>query len=258
MPARALPALVLALAVPALALTSAAPAGAAPRTTACSSSKITAITTSSTAVSVGTKKTKSVDLWVTVQDACPSTDVQVTFSSPGKTRTFTADKVDRLRGSGLNGRSADVTYYTVGIDLEPKRLEPTDAGTWRTSAELRTEEGTTTTKGPDFTVRHATRTTFDASPEPLRKGKSLNLLGRLSQADWTTQKYVPKPHDELVVQWRPKSGGPFQDYSREAVDDGAYWGSTLTLSRSACFRGVYAGSETLAPTTSRTDCVTVK
>lgn len=258
MPARALPALVLALSVPALALAPTGSADAAPRSTACSSTKITSFTTSSTSISVGTKKTKSVDLWVTVSDACPSTDVTVTLTSPGKSRTFTADKVDRLHGSGLNGSVADVTYYTVGIDLEPKRLQASDAGTWHSSAELRTEDATTSTKGPDFTVRHATRTTFNASPEPLRKGKPLNLLGRLSQADWSTQKYVPKPHDELVVQWRPKSGGPFQDFSREAVDDGAYWGSTLTLSRSACFRGVYAGDETLAPTTSRTDCVTVK
>ena len=207
---------------------------------------------------MGTKKTRSVDLDVAVSDACASTKVVLTVSSPGKTRTFTADKTDQLKGWGLDGAAVDVTYYTVGIDLEPKRLEPTDAGTWRTSAELTTEDGSTTKQGPDFTVRHATRTTFDAKPDTVRKGGSVNLLGRLYRADWTTQKYVPKRHDELVLQWRPKGDSHFRDLTPLAVDDGAYWGSDFTLTGSGCFRGVYAGSTTLAPTTSRTDCVRVR
>jgi len=224
----------------------------------CASTKIMSITTSSDSISVGTKKTKGVDLDVAVSNACASTKVVLTVSSPGKTRTFTADRTDRLKGSGLNGSSVDVTYYTVGIDLEPKRLEPTDAGTWHTSAELTTEDGTATKQGPDLTVRHATRTTFDAKPDTVRKGRPVTLVGRLTQADWTTRKYVDKPHDELVLQWRPKGDSQFRDLTKLAVDDGGYWGTSLTLTGSGCFRGVYAGSETLAPVTSRTDCVRVK
>lgn len=247
----------LVLAAPMVALLGPSAASAAPSSSPCASTKIMSVTTSSPSVNVGTKKTRSLDVYVAVRGACSSSTVTVTLSSPGKTRSFTADLENRLKGWGLNGAAVDVTYYTVGIDLEPKRLQASDAGTWHTSAELTTELGATTTKGPDVLVRHATRTTFDASPEPVREGKQVNLVGRLSQADWSTQKYVPRPHDELTLQWRPH-GGAFQDLTPLAVDDGAYWGSSFTMTRSGCFRGAYAGDATTAPVTSRTDCVKVR
>lgn len=238
----------------------AVPAGAAPQTSEpCAATKIVSVTTSADDFSVGTTKTRPVDLYVAVQDACSSAKVSVTISSPGKTRTLVADKVNRVQGSGLNGAPVDLTYYTTGFDLVPKLLAATDAGSWRVVAHLDTDLGATDTPGPFFRVRHATRTTFDASPEPVKAGKGITLVGHLSEADWSTRKYVPHPHSTMTLEWRPADGPKaFQRVSPVAVDDGAAWGGLFTLTRSGCFRGVYAGDETTSPVTSHTDCVAVR
>jgi hypothetical protein len=154
------------------------------------------------------------------------------------------------------GSSNGVTTYETGLRISPGSLPNSEAGRWQSFISV---WGATTPNapGPDFSVVRASRLTTDASPEPVRKGKTITVRGSVRRANWQTLHYAGFGKQKVELQWRSPKG----TYHRVATVTSARDGSLkakITAKRDGCFRFVLTGSASTARGTSKGDCVDVR
>ncbi len=98
--------------------------------------------------------------------------------------------------------------------------------------------------------------TFDATPEPVRKGKSIKVSATLSTADWSTGTWAGVDAD-VKVQF--KAAGENRYHTVKTVTaTGGELKTTVKAERSGSWRAVYSGSGTIAASTSGSDYVKVR
>jgi hypothetical protein len=99
---------------------------------------------------------------------------------------------------------------------------------------------------------------FNASPEPVRKGKPVTLKGRLLVANWDTGHYQAARVVSVKVQFRTPKG------SYRTVKSGVHTSSTgwvstkVTARQTGVWRLVYGGNTIAGPATTTGDAVKVK
>jgi hypothetical protein len=98
-------------------------------------------------------------------------------------------------------------------------------------------------------------TTFNASPEPRRKGQNLNITGQVSRANWDTGKYE-KFGVYVKLQFRGEKEESYHTV-RTVWDNGASASTTIKAVRSGYLRYYFPGDSLHAPSASRADYVKV-
>jgi hypothetical protein len=98
-------------------------------------------------------------------------------------------------------------------------------------------------------------TTFNASPEPRRKGQSIKVTGQVSRANWDTGRYQ-KVGAYVQLQFKGEREESFHTV-RTVWDDGASATTTIKAVRSGTLRYYYPGDGTHAPSASKGDFVKV-
>jgi hypothetical protein len=107
--------------------------------------------------------------------------------------------------------------------------------------------------------RNTTWGAFNASPEPVSKGKPIKITGTLRVASWSQMKYVPQKGSTVSVQFK-KAGTSTWSTVKKVVTSSTY--GTVSTSVNATYDGswrlYYPGSGTRGPATSITDYVDVR
>ena len=110
-----------------------------------------------------------------------------------------------------------------------------------------------------FTLRRQTTWqtgSFNASPEPVKKGANVTLRGRLLVASWDKDTYVPAGGRTVRVQFRTPTGAYSTVKTVTAGADG--WVTTTVPSTvTGVWRLSYAGSSTAGPAAAPGDTVQV-
>ena len=118
--------------------------------------------------------------------------------------------------------------------------------------ETRTDTFTTT-----FSLLRRTTwgATFNAGPEPRRKGQNLKITGQVSRANWDTGKYESFGA-YVKLQFKSDTEESYRSV-RTIWDNGASATTTVKVARSGSFRYYYPGDGEHAPSFSRADYVKV-
>ena len=141
----------------------------------------------------------------------------------------------------LTGLIPNTTYDAYVIPVNPSG----DG-----SAKHRTFSTLTKATPPPPAKRHATWRAFNASPEPVVKGKSITIKGRLL-ADGQPLKATVR------VQFRPSGAKTYTTIKKSTTRSDGWLSTTVGAVRSGVWRAVYSGSVTISSATSRTDNVKV-
>jgi hypothetical protein len=100
--------------------------------------------------------------------------------------------------------------------------------------------------------------TFNASPEPVRKGKPVTLKGRLVITDWDSGHYVPARVGSVKVQFRTSNGSYRTVKSGVRTDSRGWVNTRVTASQTGVWRLVYSGNTIAGPATTTGDAVKVR
>jgi hypothetical protein len=223
---------------------SAAPASAA----TCAPPKITHTEVRPGTVVLGTTKAKTLDVFADVANGCPVASVKVVYVIPGSTSpSFTMIAV---------AGNKDVTTYAGGLDLQPGDWGNSEAGTWKAKVTVRWSGAPFTATTTAKVVREA-RLTIDASPEPVAKGKTITVKGRLTRANWQTAKYAGYTQQQVQLQFKPTSGS-YAAVKTVTSGTGGALATSVKATRDGCYRFVFAGSSTTSKVTAAPDCVDVR
>jgi len=157
---------------------------------------------------------------------------------------------------GKVGTSNGVTTYDTGLRITPGDLPNSEAGTWSSYVSV-WGESQPNAAGPHFRILRTTGLTADASPEPVNRGTTITVRGKLTRANWETKTYQGYGQRAVELQWRSATG-TYQTVKTVTTDANGDLRTTVKASQDGCFRYVFKGSVTTAAKTSTADCVDVR
>ncbi|MGW7543876.1 hypothetical protein ACWGKQ_22590 [Streptomyces sp. NPDC054770] len=107
-------------------------------------------------------------------------------------------------------------------------------------------------------VQRAARLTADASPEPVAKGRTITVKGKLTRADWGSSSYKGYTGQKAVLQFRAADSKTYSNVKGITSGTGGALSTTVKASKSGYYRYVFAGTTTTAAATATGDYIKVK
>jgi hypothetical protein len=100
--------------------------------------------------------------------------------------------------------------------------------------------------------------TFNAAPEPVAKGASITLSGKLTRANWDTMKYSGYSGKRIRVQFRAPGESAFKNVDTAVTANGGKVSATVTAKKDGAWRLYWPGNTKTNAVASSADYVDVR
>ncbi|MFK4065863.1 DUF5707 domain-containing protein [Streptomyces sp. NPDC029674] len=214
---------------------------------------------------VGTSAKKTVKIAVTATDPSGIEDA-VAFLWHGT--SFDEEHIDgSMVPEAENGdcKAVDATTstctVTVVADPNVNIYSNILAGKWKVWTIAQGKDGDYVSKDSyptSVSVKRAAKLTTNASPEPIKKGKTLTVTGALTRANWETSKYAGYTKQDVKLQYKKKGATSYTTLKTVKSDTRGNLKTTVTASADGYYRYVFAGTSTTPSVTSTSDFVDVQ
>ncbi|MGW3292251.1 calcium-binding protein [Streptomyces sp. NPDC001002] len=147
------------------------------------------------------------------------------------------------------------------FDMEPGyNLINKVAGTWKIWAIAVGNDADSIQKdnAKSFKVLRATQLSVNAAPEPVKKGKTVTVTGKLTRASWDTGKNVAYGGQKVALQFRKKSSSTYSNVKGVTTTSTGALKTTTKATVDGYFRYSFAGSSTSPAVSATGDYVDVK
>ncbi|MFE2940209.1 DUF5707 domain-containing protein [Streptomyces sp. NPDC059255] len=211
---------------------------------------------------VGTTATKKVTVAITASHASGIADAG-TLLWIGKS----LDDDDAF-GFGQNednakckAASATTSTCTLTVTVDPLLLINTDATYWNVGAAVLAKDGSDAYNDKYTKIRfqRLSKLTVNASPEPVKKGKTLTATGKLSRANWETGTYKGYATQTVKLQFRKKDSKTYTDVKTvKTSGTGTLKTTTTKTTASGYWRWSFAGTASTPAVNATGDYVAVK
>ncbi|MFC8245255.1 DUF5707 domain-containing protein [Streptomyces chartreusis] len=217
---------------------------------------------SGTAVAVGTTYAKTFTVSVTASHATGIQDAYVDLW-----HGTDLDNIDGLLMANEEAATCTASSATTstckltitatpGSDLYMNAL----AGTWHVTAGALAGDGSIYWN--DFHTTHKvqrySKLTVNASPEPVKKGKTITVSGKLSRANWEDFKYHGYTNQSVKLQFRKKDSSTYTTLKTIKSNSTGELKTTVTASTDGYFRYSFAGTTTTPAVNATGDFVDVQ
>jgi hypothetical protein len=174
------------------------------------------------------------------------------------------------------GTTATTATCTGKIDVLPAEgdLLNSDAGTWKGAA-LAIDYNGQDPEGFDFDitqvgyadqgglgttlVQRRSQLTVNATPEPVKKGATITVTGKLTRADWENTKYVGIPSGQTVkLQFRKAGSSTYTDVKSITTTSGGALKTYVKAGVDGYYRFSYAGITSTVASVAAGDYVDVQ
>ncbi|MFI7408538.1 calcium-binding protein [Streptomyces sp. NPDC049627] len=109
-----------------------------------------------------------------------------------------------------------------------------------------------------FKVQRASKLTVNASPEPVKKGKTITVTGKLSRANWEDNLYHGYANQPVKLQFRKKGSSTYTTVKTIKTNSTGNLKTTVTASTDGYFRYSFAGTATTPAVNAAGDFVDVQ
>ncbi|WP_060905883.1 hypothetical protein [Streptomyces scabiei] len=107
-------------------------------------------------------------------------------------------------------------------------------------------------------IKRAAELTANASPEPVRKGKTITVTGKLSRANWTTGKYAGYATQPVQLQFRKRGSSTYTTLKTVKTSSTGALSTTTRAGSDGYYRFVFAGTTTTGSAKATGDFVDVR
>ncbi|CAM5530194.1 DUF5707 domain-containing protein [Streptomyces fumanus] len=158
------------------------------------------------------------------------------------------------------GATTGTCKVTVVADPKTNVYANILAGTWKVWAGAMGNDGDYVIKEAYKTakVQRASKLTVNASPEPVKKGKTLTVTGKLSRANWDDLAYHGYSGQSVKLQYRKKSADSYTTVKTIKTDSKGNLKTTVKASADGYYRFAFAGTTTTSAVNASGDFVDVK
>lgn len=159
--------------------------------------------------------------------------------------------------------SATTATCKGAIDVYPAygELFNSDAGSWKAGGlalNFATEEFADQGALGSTLVQRYSRLTVNASPEPVKKGKTITVTGKLSRANWEDNKYHGYTNQPVKLQFRKKGSSTYTTLKTLKTNSTGNLSTTVKASTDGYFRYSFAGTSTTPAVNATGDFVDVR
>ncbi|MFE3941169.1 calcium-binding protein [Streptomyces sp. NPDC059118] len=109
-----------------------------------------------------------------------------------------------------------------------------------------------------FKVQRYSKLTVNASPEPVKKGKTITVTGKLSRANWEDNKYHGYTNQSVKLQFRKKSSNTYTTVKTIKSNSTGNLKTTVTATTDGYYRYSFAGTATTPAVNAAGDFVDVR
>ncbi|MFJ9639994.1 hypothetical protein [Streptomyces sp. NPDC101178] len=172
----------------------------------------------------------------------------------------------------------DKLWQTMGGDVCPNRVGTCDArqrlhfdpgghgmrnseaGVWKVAGEVLFKDGSKDVDATGVTVqlRRDSHLIVNASPEPVAKGKTLTVTGKITRANWETRKYGVYGSRQVNLQFKPAGASAYTLVKKVRANGSGALRTTVKASKTGTWRWAYVGDTTTGASVSLGDYVVVK
>lgn len=160
--------------------------------------------------------------------------------------------------------SACTTSFTVDPHRDPYNegvdLRNANAGAWYVNTLVDAKDGGSTlaVRAGAFRLQRAAKITVNAAPEPVTKGRTLTVTGKLTRANWDSYRYAGYTGQTVTLQFRPKAADTYTTVKSLKTDGTGNLRTTVKAAADGYWRWKFAGTTTTAPKTATGDYVDVR
>ncbi|WP_435225971.1 calcium-binding protein [Streptomyces sp. Tue6028] len=162
--------------------------------------------------------------------------------------------------------SATTSVCSQTISLEPDwkyggtALTDAHAGTWKVSAQGVANDDSWTQSASYTTTRlqRDSKLTVNAGPEPIAKGKTLTVTGRLTRADWDNLDYLGYTNQPVKLQFRKAGTTTYTTVKTVYTSSIGNLTTTVPASEDGYWRWNFAGTSTTPAAKATGDFVDVR
>ncbi|GGP57160.1 hypothetical protein [Streptomyces sindenensis] len=149
---------------------------------------------------------------------------------------------------------------TMYFDPSVWDMRNSEAGAWKVAGEVRFKDGSEDIDATGLTVRvqRNSRLTVNASPEPVAKGRTITVTGKVTRANWETRKYASYGGRHVSLQFKPSGSTSYTTVKKIYADGSGNLKTTVKASRTGTWRWAYYGNTTTGASKSSGDNVVVK
>ncbi|ELS54834.1 hypothetical protein STVIR_4207 [Streptomyces viridochromogenes Tue57] len=148
---------------------------------------------------------------------------------------------------------------TVQLERDIDLPRNTLAGPWNVYVQLSSKDGDlySDVHGTHPVKRRSTLN-VDASPEPVAKGKTITVTGKLARANWDRYVYAGYTYQSVQLQFRPKDSSTYTTVKTVKTDGSGKLRTGVTANRDGYWRWNFAGTATTAAVRTAGDFVDVR
>jgi hypothetical protein len=160
--------------------------------------------------------------------------------------------------------SATTSTCTGNLTFDPvgsmALFDNAAAGTWELSTLVSAHDYDYIAKDPaaTFKVQRYSKLTVNASPEPVKKGRTLKVTGKLTRANWETGQYHGYTKQPVKLQYRKKGSTTWTTLKTVTSSSTGALSTSVTASADGYFRYSFAGTSTTPAVSSSSDYVDVQ
>ncbi|MDN3265813.1 calcium-binding protein [Streptomyces sp. CSDS2] len=158
--------------------------------------------------------------------------------------------------------NATTSTCTASVKIDPRTdyLSNKNAGTWYVDAMVEAKDGDFLwkQKAGSFSFQRAAKLTANATPEPVKKGKTITVTGALTRADWESLKYAGYGSQSVKLQYSKKSTTGYTTVKTIKADSKGNLKTTVKASADGYYRFSFAGNSATAAVNSAADFIDVK
>ena len=149
---------------------------------------------------------------------------------------------------------------TFGVDAARDMDHNGLAGTWKVLAEAQdtNDDWTDVDIAGTAQVKRYAKVTVNASPEPVKKGRTITVTGKLTRANWESHTCTGYQGRPVELQFRKKGSSTYTTLKTVTSGSGGSLKTTTKAVTNGFFRFVCAGTSTTAPAKAAGDFVDVR
>ncbi|WP_203978140.1 hypothetical protein, partial [Planotetraspora silvatica] len=135
------------------------------------------------------------------------------------------------------------------------------AGSWKVAAWAHSKDRKSYTDlhaAKTVNLLRATRLSANATPEPIRKGKTLTITGKLTVANWETSTYAGFAGQSVRLQFRKAGSSTYTTVKTLKTNTSGDLKTTVTASRDGYWRYSFVGNSTVRTVISAPDYIDVQ
>ncbi|MFD5097836.1 DUF5707 domain-containing protein [Streptomyces albidochromogenes] len=211
---------------------------------------------------LGTTNPKTITVSVTATDPSGIQDAYVALwhgASADDVDGYVIPNEEAATCTATNATTA-TCKLTITIDPQLDLYMNSLAGTWKVEAAAQGKDEDFVWKDAYKThrVQRFSKLTVNASPEPVVKGKTITVTGKLSRANWETSTYAGYTAQPVKLQFRKAGTSTYTTVKTVTSSSTGTLKATVTAASDGYFRYSFAGTSTTPAVSAAGDYVDVR